>query len=46
MSWTGYAKCMGDDCIQGFLWVNHKERDHWEDLNVDGKIILKWILER
>jgi hypothetical protein len=23
-----------------------KEIDHAEDLNVDGKIILKWILEK
>jgi hypothetical protein len=28
------------------LWENLKERDHWEDLDVDGKIKLKWILER
>jgi hypothetical protein len=23
-----------------------KERDHLEDLNVDGRIILKWILRK
>jgi hypothetical protein len=26
----------------GFWW----ERDHWEDLDVGGRIILEWILER
>ena len=29
---------------QLFWWGNMKERDHWEDLGVDGRIILKWIL--
>jgi hypothetical protein len=24
---------------------NLKEIEHWEDLDVDGKIILKWILK-
>jgi hypothetical protein len=28
------------------LVVNQKERDHFEDLDVDGRIILRWILER
>jgi hypothetical protein len=27
-------------------WESKKERDHWEDLNVGGRIILEWILER
>jgi hypothetical protein len=30
----------------GYRWESQKERDHWEDLDVGGKIILKLILER
>jgi hypothetical protein len=29
----------------GFLWEKQKERDHWEDLDTCGRIILKYILE-
>jgi hypothetical protein len=29
-----------------FLWESQKERDHKEDLDVDGRIMLKLILER
>ena len=36
----------GEDRCIGFWWGNLKERDHTEDLNVDGNIILKWILNR
>jgi hypothetical protein len=28
------------------LCENQKERDHKEDLDVDERIIIKWILER
>jgi hypothetical protein len=28
-----------------FWWVSHKERDHYEDLDV-SRIILRWILGR
>jgi hypothetical protein len=30
----------------GFWWESRKERDHKEDLDVAGRIILEWILER
>jgi hypothetical protein len=30
----------------GFWWESHKGRDHWEELDVGGWIILKLILER
>jgi hypothetical protein len=29
----------------GYWWGSQKERDHWEDLDVVGWTILKWILE-
>ena len=28
-----------------FWWANLKEGDHLEDTGIDGKIILKWILQ-
>jgi hypothetical protein len=37
MRWAGHAARMGE---------SQKERDHWEDQDVDGWTILKWILER
>jgi hypothetical protein len=30
----------------GYWWEIQKERDHWEDQDVDGWTILKWILGR
>jgi hypothetical protein len=30
----------------GFWWESQKERDHWEDEDIGGRIILRWILER
>jgi hypothetical protein len=29
----------------GFWWENQKEKDYQEDLDIDGKVILKCILE-
>jgi hypothetical protein len=31
---------MGEACI-GFWWVNLREREHWGDPGVDGRIILR-----
>ena len=30
----------------GFWWENLRKRYHFEDLGVDGRIILKWILNK
>jgi hypothetical protein len=30
----------------GYWWESQNERDHWEDQDVAGWAILKWILER
>jgi hypothetical protein len=35
---------MGDE--KGFWWENLRERDHWGDPGVDGRIILTWIFRK
>jgi hypothetical protein len=35
----------GEACT-GFWWGNLKERDHWGDPGVDGKIILRRIFRK
>lgn len=30
---------------QGILWENLKERNCWEELNVDESLILNWIIK-
>jgi hypothetical protein len=41
---------MGRACRRGmhigYWWESKKEKDHWEDQDVGGCTILKWILER
>ena len=31
------------EMLTGFWWGNQRERDHFEDLGIDGRIILKGI---
>jgi hypothetical protein len=45
LRWAGHVAHMGQKRnIVGFSWK--KKRDHWEDLDIGGKLILKLILER
>jgi len=42
LRWVGHVACMGEGCT-GFWWGNLRERDHWGDQDIDGRIILRWI---
>jgi hypothetical protein len=47
IGWTGHIAGMGTSGTNiGIYWDSQKERDHWEDPDVGGRIILKWILEK
>jgi len=34
------------EACTGFWWGNLKERGHWGDPGVDGRIILRWIFRK
>ena len=45
MRWVGHVARMGrGEAYTGFWWGNLRERDRLEDTGVDGRIILRWIL--
>jgi hypothetical protein len=47
MRWAGHVARMGKRNNENrILWESRKEGDHWEDQDIGGWTILKWILER
>jgi hypothetical protein len=41
------TSCVTSRKLHTKIWLeNMKERDHSEDLGIDGKIILEWIIGR
>jgi hypothetical protein len=47
MRWAGHVARMGEGkACTGFCWGNLRERDHWEDPGLDGRIILRWIFRK
>ena len=45
MRWAGHVARMGDR--RGvFIWGNLRERGHFRDPGVDGRIILRWIFRK
>ena len=44
MRWAGHVAHVGrEEAYTGFWWRNLRERDHLEDPDIDGRIILRWI---
>jgi hypothetical protein len=37
--------CETGEVNTGFCWGNLKERDHLEDMSVDGRILFEWIFK-
>jgi hypothetical protein len=47
MKWAGQEARRGRGKMHArFWWGNLKERDHLENLGVDGIVILKWVLKK
>jgi hypothetical protein len=47
MRWEEHVARMGRRGMYiGYWWERQKERDHYDDEDVGGWIIIKWILDR
>jgi hypothetical protein len=47
MRWAGHVARMGEDRgVHKMLVGSLRERDHWGDQDIDGRIILRWIFKK
>ena len=47
MKWAGHVARMGRGEVHtGFWWGNLRERDHFEDPSIDGRVILRWVFKK
>jgi len=46
MRWGGACSTYGGEVYTGFWWGNLRERDHLEDLGLDGVILLNSIFNK
>ena len=47
MRWAGHVARMGDDrLVHRVLVGKPRQRGHWGDQDVDGRIILRWIFRK
>ena len=46
MRWAGHVARMEGEVSTRFWWGNLRERDHWGDQDIDGRIILRWIFRK
>jgi hypothetical protein len=44
--WRKLHNIWGREDYTGFRWGNLRERGHWGDAGVDGRIILRWIFRK
>jgi hypothetical protein len=46
MRWTGNITRTGQRGMHvDYWWESQKKRERWDNLNISGRILLKWILE-
>jgi hypothetical protein len=47
MRWARYGVCMGEMRNSNKIWLESlKKTDQLEEMGIDGRIILKWILQK
>ena len=47
MRWAGHVANIGrGETYTGFWWGNLREREHFGDPGIDGRIIVRWIFRK